>query len=568
MKLSPLSVPYRTVARGGSIVFTVLLLYSGASAAFGRIGALAGVGLAGAALAVLFGYEVAYYRRFEYALGRETLDIRSGVLSRRNREIPIRRVQNVDIRRNVVQRLLGIAAVDFETAGGSETEASLRFVEFPEAKRLQTEIGRLKRERGDGASTQEDAESETETGAKADADTEELFALTGRELAIVGAFSFDFRIPGFLFVIVSGGLPAVSSLLPDGARTTRLAAGVVALAVAVVLVSWLAGATIAVLNYYGFRLTRVGDELQYERGLLRRYDGSIPLDKVQTLTVVDNPLKRRFGFASLRIETAGYAPGSGEGGSEAAVPLAARDRVTELAERIEGVGVPTFDRPPKRVRRRYAVRYLVGLGVAVAVLYGIDLLSTQSLPWYGPAALSVLVPVAAHLKWHHRGYWIGDDHFLTRNGFLRRRTTVVPYYRIQTVIDSRTVFQRRWGLATVTADTAGSLSLIGADAAAVDVDDATAEELRATLPTRLRRALAARRGWIETEGDSAPTPNPGHAGLDANAGTGPSVSEGDGTGDDDRPPTRSRSLGRGDGDGPDDEEPDREGDEDRERHGG
>jgi putative membrane protein len=535
MKLSILSVPYRTVERGGSIVFTVFLLYSGASAAFGRIGGLAGVGLAGAALIVLLGYEVARYRRFEYALGTETLDIRSGVVSRRNREIPIRRVQNVDIRRNVVQRLLGIAAVGFETAGGSATEASLRFVEFSEAKRLQTEIGRLKRETGDDTPAEKGVAADingVDPGDRTDVD--ELFALTTRELAIVGAFSFDLRIPGFLFVLLSGGLSAVSSLLPDGTRTTRLAAVVVVLAVAVVVLSWLAGATIAVLNYYDFRLTRVGDELQYERGLLRRYDGSIPLDKIQTLTVVDDPPKRWFGFASLRIETAGHAPGSGEGGSNAAIPLAGRDRVLALADRIEDVGTPSFERPPKRVRRRYTVRYLAGVGVIVAVLYGINLLFARSLPWYGPAALAVLAPVAAHLKWRHRGYWLGEDHLVTRNGVLRRRTTVVPYYRVQTVIDSRTVFQRRWGLATVTADTAGSLSLIGADAAAVDVDDTTAEKLRATLSTRLRRALAARRGWIEAE------PNPGgdpvDTDTDSGGGTaaGPSVT--DGHGDEDGTP--------------------------------
>jgi putative membrane protein len=70
---------------------------------------------------------------------------------------------------------------------------------------------------------------------------------------------------------------------------------------------------------------------------------------------------------------------------------------------------------------------------------------------------------------------------------------VVSYDRIQTVIDTRTLFQRRWNLATVTIDTAGSLSLTGGDAAAVDVDDAVADELRAELDERLRAALAARR---------------------------------------------------------------------------
>jgi putative membrane protein len=495
--LSPLSAPYRVVERGGSIVFTALILFSGASAAFGPAGGLVGVVLVGLALLALIAYEVAYYRRFEYELGADTLDIRSGVVSRRNREIPIRRVQNVDISRNVVQRFLGIAAVDFETAGGSETEASLRFVDFEEAKRLQREIGRLKR----GVEGSEEGEPEPPA--------DELFALTPRELALVGALSFDVRIPGLLFVLVSGSLPAVSSVVPSGSGTAVVALGLVAVALVVFLVSWVAGATAAVLNYYGFRLTQVEDELQYERGLLRRYDGSIPLDKVQTLTVVDDPLKRYFGFASLRIETAGYAPGSGESGSEAAVPLARRDRVFALANRIESFETPDFRRPPKRVRRRYAVRYLLVLGGLTALLYGIEAVTAGALPWspYAPVPLALLAPVAAHLKWRHRGYWLGEHHFVTRNGFLRRRVKVVPYYRIQTVIDSRTVFQRRWNVATVTADTAGSLSLVGSDAAAVDVADADADDLRATLATRLRESLAARRGWIEATGDAVGTAN-------------------------------------------------------------
>jgi putative membrane protein len=485
MNLSPLSVPYRVVERGASLLVTAAVLYSGVSAALGTAAGLVGLALVGLALLALVAYEVTYYHRFEYELGDDTLDIRSGVVSRRTREIPIRRVQNVDISRNVVQRALGIALVDFETAGGSETEASLRFVAFDEAKRLQRELGRLKRS---------DA-----TAAESPSEPPELFALSARELALVGALSFDVRVPGLLVLAISGSLPAVPSLLPEGPGGVFVAVGVLAAAVLLVLLAWLAGALVTILNFYGFRLRRVGDHLQYERGLLRRYDGSIPLDKVQTLTIGDDPLKRHFGYASLTIETAGYAPGSGDSGSEAAVPLATRDRVFELANRIESFGTPAFERPPRRVRRRYAVRYLIGLGVFVALLWGLDRFIAQSLPWYGPASLVVFVPLAAHLKWLHRGYWLGEYHLVTRNGVFRRRIKVVPYDRIQTVIDTRTVFQRRWGVATVTADTAGSLSLVGHDAAAVDVDSSTAERLRATLATRLRESLAKRRGWLASE---------------------------------------------------------------------
>ncbi|GAA0510005.1 hypothetical protein GCM10008992_06560 [Halorubrum aquaticum] len=456
----------------------------------------AAAGATGAVLLVAAAYEIAYYRRFEYELTEDTLDIRSGVISRREREIPYRRIQNVDVSRSVIQRAIGVAAVDLETAGGSSTEGSIRFVTPEEATRLQREVQRRK-----------SAGSTTDAGDAPGEDTgpaeEDLFAISPRELALVGALSFDGRLIGLLAFAGSGSVPVLSGYLPAASALALSAAAVVA-AGALFLVSWAIGAAVSFSNYYGFRLSRAGDELRYERGLFRRYSGSIPTEKVQTLTVSDNPAKRALGYATLSIETAGYAPGQGgEYGSEAAIPIARSGRVYELAREIESFGEPSFRRPPRRIRWRYAFRYVLLLAVLVGVAFAVDWYVAADLPWFAPAALLLAVPAAAHLKWKHRGYWLGEDHLVTRNGFWSRSVRVVPYYRIQNVIDSRSVFQRRWGVATVIADTAGTSSLVGSDAAAVDFDVEEAADLQVELGERLQRSLRDRRErgasfeWIE-----------------------------------------------------------------------
>jgi putative membrane protein len=478
-RLSPLSVPYRVAERGGQLLFALVAVVVSSSGALADRPwlPLALVG-GGVALGVaLVAYELARYRRFAYALTADTLDIGSGVFARREREIPLSRIQNVDISRNVIQRALGVAAVRFETAGGSETEAVLRFVAADEATRLQREVARLKR------------------GVETSSDRETAFELATDELWLLGALSFDFRLPGVALLLLSGATSLVPRLVGD-ASVAALVALVAVAVVGVALVSWVAGAAVAVLNYYGFVLSRADEGLEYERGLLQRYSGTIPLDKLQALVVRDNPLKRRFGYASLSLRTAGYAPGSGpQGGSEAAVPLATRERVDDLVADLEGVDLSaaTFERPPKRVRRRYAVRYLLLVGALAALGWGVGAVVGGTVPWYLPLFGLPLVPPAAHLKWKHRGYWLGDHHAVTRNGVLRRSTTVVPYYRVQTVIDRRGPLQRRWRLATVVFDTAGSGSGGDPDAAAVDVDRETADRLRAAAADRLRDALARRR---------------------------------------------------------------------------
>ncbi|TKX87042.1 hypothetical protein EXE43_05220 [Halorubrum sp. SS5] len=494
MKLAPQSVPYRALQKAAGTAVALFVVVNS-----GGFGLPLAVGGGAAILLAMFAYEVAYYRRFEYVLTEDTLDISSGVISRREREIPYRRIQNVDVSRSVIQRAIGVAAVDLETAGGSSTEGSIRFVTPDEATRLQREVQRRKAggarpdETGEGAAADVDAVEAGREDAFAP-DEEELFAISPSELALVGALSFDGRLIGLLAFLSSGSFPVLSSFLPETSAAALTATAFVGVA-ALFIASWLIGAGVAFSNYYGFRLSRAGDELRYERGLFRRYSGSIPTEKVQTLRITDNPAKRALGYASLSIETAGYAPGqSAESGNQSAVPIAATDRVYRLAHEIESFGTPDFNRPPKRIRWRYVIRYALIVGVLTGIAYGVNWYVSPSLPWYAVAALLLVAPPAAHLKWKHRGYWVGEDHLLTRNGFWSRTVAVVPYYRIQNVIDSRTVFQRRWGVATVVADTAGTGSLTGSDAAAVDFEVAEAEALEETLTERLATAVAERRG--------------------------------------------------------------------------
>jgi putative membrane protein len=134
VKLHPLSLLFRALPRGvqlGSFGFFIVTIAASIVPVPGGFALTVAATVGGFLVGV--GYETLYYRRFEYELTTDTLDIGSGVLSRREREIPVRRVQNVDIERGIVQRALSIAAVGIETAGGGETEADLRYVGYEEA---------------------------------------------------------------------------------------------------------------------------------------------------------------------------------------------------------------------------------------------------------------------------------------------------------------------------------------------------------------------------------------------------------------------------------------------------
>lgn len=478
MRLSPLSIPYRateTVARFAWVVVISIIGGAGMSPVGIPFAVLAVAGVLLAAVS----YQIAFFQRFEYELTDDTLDISAGVVSRREREIPYRRVQNVDVSRNPIQRALGIAELRVETAGGGETEARLRYLDAATASDLQTELSR--RKRGDAEGTPEPA-------------TRDLYAITPRELALLGVVGVDLRLLTAGAALLPLVIPSVSRRFPLAslAQTAPLVlAGLATIAL-------FASGVQAVTSYWGFRLLDAGEELQYERGLLQQYAGTIPREKVQSVRLSENVLARLVGHASVEVETAGYAPGE-DGGSQAAVPLANRERAIELAREVEAYEETTLQHPPTRARTRYAARYLILVAVLAAGWVALRQVAPIEIPGpvWAPVTLLPAVPVAAHLKWRNLGYALLDDHVVTRQGFWTRTTHVIPYYRVQTLVESASVFQRRRNLATLIVDTAGSGGLTSRDARALDVGAETATELREAVERRLKAALEARRLAVE-----------------------------------------------------------------------
>ena len=66
-----------------------------------------------------------------YFVTNERLHIRRGIVSRRSQETRLERIQNVNTRQGVFERLMRIGTVDFDTAGGSDYDFAFRGVSNP-----------------------------------------------------------------------------------------------------------------------------------------------------------------------------------------------------------------------------------------------------------------------------------------------------------------------------------------------------------------------------------------------------------------------------------------------------
>lgn len=421
-------------------------------------------------VAVSAAYGVVAWRRFTYRIEAGELRIEQGVISQKRRFIPRERIQAVDLSQGLLQRLLGVVSVRVETAGGggSQPEVSLAAVSRLDANQLRHAL----------AGHTETIEAYQETSV--DAPTRRLSVA---DLLVAGSTSG--RV-GVAFSIVASMLAFADDLIPFDAiadqfgRVPGVAAVLLAGGVVVGFV-WLLGLLGTTLAHAGFTLTRDGDALTIERGLLERRHATIPADRIQTIRIVEGMLRQPFGLVELRIESAGYGNNAGE--STVLFPLLRQHEVLPfLQEMTPALAVlADFKGLPSRSRRRYAFRLsqtipAILLAIAPAVFL---------FPW-GLMAL-LLVPAAVALglwQYHDAGWAVVENTLLLRSRDLARTTIIMPRRRIQMGETRRSPFQRRAALATFGARVASGGGGAGFDLQHMDENDAVAL-LAWTAPGRI-----------------------------------------------------------------------------------
>ncbi|MEV8507177.1 PH domain-containing protein [Actinoplanes sp. NPDC051475] len=371
-----------------------------------------------------------------HVVGRE-LRIQDGLLWRRNRAIPLDRLQAVELRRPLLAQLTGLAELRLEVVGGGKTEAPLAYLSVREASALRERLLALAG-RTPGASGR-DVTEPAAAAPRVPAAERPLLRVGNRDLLISQLLTPQaFFLPVGVAFVVMQFVAEGSWTFVGIASTVTAMAGVILQPVRRVLQDW------------DFRVARDPDgRLAVRFGLVETRSQVVPLHRVQSVGVTWPLLWRLQGWLHLRLDVAGYAgPQNGD---------------ARRSDRLLPVGV--FE----------AGRLLVW-----EVLRGVDLATLATVP--PPARARWLHPFALRAM----GVGLTPDVFVSRSGLLTREMTLVPYARLQSVRVVQGPIQRLLRLASVYADTAGGRSGVAEDR---DVNEAwwLAEQL--SIRARVARGL-------------------------------------------------------------------------------
>lgn len=440
-----------------------------------------------------------HYLTLRYRIIGGDLVINSGLIFRRVRTIPIRKIQNLDLIQNPLHRIFGVAEVRVETASGAEADAVLRVLSlsnvdqlraalFPE-RLIGTELARgpqplesecpasadgVLENEADSRSTpltqeRQPSESRCANGGQSGQPTsavENVLRIPLRWLALAGLSSDR----GLLLVGVALGAlfqfndqwfrnRAFWKLLSQYANTWTTI--VIALALGWVLLKLLSIGWFS-LRFFDYRLTRAGDDLRLSSGLFTRVSATIPRQRIQFISIHRPLLFRWAGYSTIKLETAGGSGKEGEGGTTTAtrswfVPVVPDSEVPRLLGELRpGLEWREAEQAWQPVSPRAGAR-LTRIGIATAALLTIAA-GVMYQPW---GALAGLVFFPALIFWAIKK---GRSHSYARtafgvayrSGLLTRKLSLTFYERIQSVSFKQSPFDRRWKMAALSVDTAAA----------------------------------------------------------------------------------------------------------------
>lgn len=388
----------------------------------------------GISAVVLGGGGFLVWLRTRFSVSATELRIDSGVIARQSRTASFDRIQAIDVNQQFVARLLGLAELRVQVAGGKEGHFLLACLRQEEAARLRALLlgsiaappDTLRAEARAGAPTTVGGAPSAALATPTDAAAITPTVSPAAPHPYQHGVPFGIQPDEFPLVVVPNGrfIGAQFLSLSVWFATLVSVADIVGIAVigpdaAGYLVPMLiaAGTYLAdrFQRYFGATLSVSADGLRLRHGLVNRFAQTIPRGRVQAYQVREPLLWRLFGLARIRLNVAGYA-GGGRNESE---------------QRNTSVLLPVVP----RAEAFALLGHLVGSDLG--------------------ALAGRLAPAPERAFWRagpwRRAYGFGSDGqvVMARTGLVHREHAIVPHGKVQSMHLVQGPWQRALGLSTV-----------------------------------------------------------------------------------------------------------------------
>ncbi len=365
-------------------------------------------------------------------------------LLKKEKTIPIDRIQSVNIEQTLIHRMLGLAKVRIDTAAsGDKADIELDSLSLAEAERLRMVLTK-----------------ETVHPSEVATPSLPLWQATSRDLLMAGATKNAWVViigaGASLLPFVRGSDSSLLSAVRGSTNSTVPPQVWVIGLLGLLLAGWIVSMAQAWVKFYGFTLTHNGGRLHREYGLINNRKNSVPLRRIQCLDWSTTWLRSWVGFWEVKCFTAGAMKDKQDptvGGLLCPVVPSAKLRTfTNIVfADLDWSGLRWTPAPA----RAFWVRFVEILWLYGILGVGLSIWQRHWAIWLLP--LCVLISaLSAYLEVRSMKVAFSGRFAFTQAGWRNTQLLIVPLDKVQSVELEQGLLQRKLGLATVTLVVAGS----------------------------------------------------------------------------------------------------------------
>lgn len=423
--------------------------------------------------AILF--SVLRYLSFRLRYDEHELVIRTGFIFRRVRHVPFSRIQTVDAVQNVFHRMLGVVEIRVETGGGKEEEARLSVLPHAAFEEMRRHVFAARTLTPATPAQAEELAPAADGATLLHLPLKELLLcglLNNKGLVLIGAAYGAMWESGIMRgfweyigrdTISQGFFRQLARAFFDGGpipiasiSLAFLGFIVFLLLVRVLSMLW------ALFSLYDFRLTRFGEDLRTEYGLFTKVAATVPIRRVQTITISSGPLYRWLDRATVKVETAGGGSGqkkdSGTQVRQWLAPLIRRPALPALLQQV----LPGFDLDALEWQPVHPRAFARAIKPPLVFMALVSIVLILTIGWGTIGVLMLWFPftIVTTRKGVQNLAWAeADEMVVMRSGWIWKQVTLARVNKIQAVALHQSPFDRRAAMARVRVDTAGAREL-------------------------------------------------------------------------------------------------------------
>jgi putative membrane protein len=412
-------------------------------------------------LLLSLGYSYLYYLKFIFYIDyeREEFMLEKGVFSTVSVAIPFEKIQQVNFKRSILQRVINVYSLVIDTAGSNQKEVEISAISKKKANELSQILLRVKTEAKEDPEVQKTISDEKTEHSwtyklgftdllKIGVSTNYLRGLTLIMAFVMSVYNrlnsyFKEEIEDFevYFSQFSDVLQSIGFLL-------LLFIGLLFLSVSITIIE-------VFLKYYGLKIKQSKERLELEMGLKTNTKVAIQPRRVQLVKVKTNPIQKRMNLFEAQISLSSSENELQK--NKIKIPGLRLEILEKIKSFLYDKQETEFEarfRPDKLLLLRKIAMVFVLVLIAFGIWFWTDFIDLKA---FLPLSLVFLVLALTYQFFAFRAkkLIIGRDFLKKQFGLWTRTEEILEIYKIQAVSVQQPLWYKRKNLINLSFHTAG-----------------------------------------------------------------------------------------------------------------